>query len=223
MTKLIINLPFMGFYESGYDAELMDKFDSEIRFKSCAYESPDETLDESEISDVLHDCCDWRAMCQEVAKQYVGYFADYLWRETGLHLASLAFDEWISPREYNFTTDRIMASTRPSEVEQIYFEVKRENLADMIRERHTSKDGFVSFYSNNINKWLYKPIEEWDHNELGTLIRAFVEQELDADWEWDVIARMQDADVFSTAFQNGVDWGKFEEDLAKARKEKELT
>ncbi len=49
-----------------------------------------------------------------------------------------------------------------------------ETLVKLIRERFTSRDGFCSFYSNDIDEWKEKEVTEWDEIELGTLLDAWL-------------------------------------------------
>lgn len=66
-----------------------------------------------------------------------------------------------SPREYNFDTDRIFVTFEVHDYDAL---VKRLNelgslpeyrteLAAIIKKRHTSCDGFISFMSNDIEEW----------------------------------------------------------------------
>ena len=50
----------------------------------------------------------------------------------------------------------------------------KDNLELYIKERFASYNGFISFYSNDINEWLVKPFPEWDLNELSSLFCAYV-------------------------------------------------
>lgn len=85
---------------------------------------------------------------------------------------SLEWDSMTSPKEYNFQTDRIFAQISESDARKLFNMVDKERLANVIKERFTSYDGFISFYSNDLNEWLEKPLTEWDCNELGTLLLA---------------------------------------------------
>ena len=76
-------------------------------------------------------------------------------------------------------------------------------LRHAIKERFTSRSGFISSYPNNLEAWNSDPLT-WDHNELGTLLVALLSE--DENWERDIFETMQDRNVFDTAFDNCVNW-----------------
>lgn len=87
----------------------------------------------------------------------------------------LVFETMTSPREYNFQTDRLFADVPLKVMRELFKRSAADNhakLSHVIRQRFTSRDGFSSFYSNNLADWIAKPLREWDHNEFGTLIIA---------------------------------------------------
>lgn len=128
----------------------------------------------------------WRAVYTAYAKEYTENFA--------LHFGLDAlFTELVSPREYNFETDAICAAISEDSLLKVFKEVKREELEAKIKERFTSRSGFISFYSNNINTWDEDP-RNWDHNEIGTLLLAYVGDGFD---------QYQEFDLMDASFGNG--------------------
>ena len=89
---------------------------------------------------------------------------------------TITFKEEISPREYNYTTDRIFAEIEMTDevFESIRAKIKAEkNLFEKyLKDRHTSCSGFVSFYSNNYNEWADKTknFTEFDEIEFETVL-----------------------------------------------------
>lgn len=111
--------------------------------------------------------------------EYVAELADWL-GDTLDREVMAQFEEVSSPRFYNFETDRVFARISLTVLDEIARRlaadpVGREALRDTIEERHTSREGFVSLYSANPASadWR-KPVADMDHNELGTLLRAWV-------------------------------------------------
>jgi hypothetical protein len=49
-----------------------------------------------------------------------------------------------------------------------------ETLKNIIKRRFTSRDGFSSWYSNDIEEWKEKKIQDWNCVELGTLLDAWI-------------------------------------------------
>lgn len=151
MSDLVkIQIPFSGFYESihggegsNIDRALEDGFNYDY-----------ETQEEKEVPDIWGADYDYKAIELEYCKNYVEAFGDKF-------ELTLTFDEMTSPREYNFSTDRIFCLIPREQIDKIRKEVeKHEKYSAYIKDRFTSYDGFMSFYSND-----YKD-EEWTRETL---------------------------------------------------------
>ncbi len=97
-------------------------------------------------------------------------------------------------------------------------------LAQVIKERFTSRDGFLSGYRNELDSWLAKPLRDWDHNELGTLLIAAmrlanVDPEESETRNALYEATCGDEGAYQ-AWESCVDWPKFEAKRQEARAEK---
>lgn len=215
MTDHVATVPFPGFYCSIYSAELDHNEEREAERIS-----EDRGISEREAADILLDITDHAAAYLEVAKDYVEVFNNYLTKHMGWNLG-VTFESLQSPREYNFTTDRIFVNVSVETIQRLMDGANRPTLAGVIRERFTSRDGFISFYTTDLAEWLAKPIAEWDHNELGTLIFATVEEHLPEDWEFKVFSKLVDKETFFTAINSAVDWAKLDERLAELEEESE--
>ncbi len=163
--KRLIVIPFSGFYESSHDSMI----DQEI-----------ESLFQDDCGNV-HDMPDdfWynyngAEIRKAYAKDYTENFQDWLENECGIKI-KLEFESLQSPREYNFTTDRIFCYISKEDIAGLFQIADTEKLESIIKEEFTSRDGFSSSYSNLLLDWLEKPLMEWDHNELATLLRAAIE------------------------------------------------
>jgi hypothetical protein len=97
----------------------------------------------------------------------------------------LHFDELSSPRSYNFTTDRIFAKLSRDSVRKLYRAVDKALLDRVITARFTSYDGFSSFYAPNRAAW--GKLDDWDANQVGTILVALVLQSGRTDWEYEII------------------------------------
>lgn len=144
---------FPGFYESILD-DLMD------RTIEMEMEETGETYDQ------ITDRYSWKLATGAIAKAWVKAFS----KETGI---PMEFDEMVSPREYNFTTDRLFVRIPVDAIEKIAAEMDDKILRETIRTNHSSRSVFVSFYADDLDdpEW-QKPVREWDHNQLGTLLEA---------------------------------------------------
>jgi len=155
-------IPFSGFYYSWHDQELNYALESIFSDNNG---NPIPSLVEKAF-----DCVDWKACHVAYAEKYTENFADKF------SLSTLKFKELVSPKYYNFQTDRIFCDISLSEVTSIYSQVDKDLLKQYIKSRFTSRDGFISHYSNDIAEWP-KDLSQWDHNEVGTLIEAYVDSE----------------------------------------------
>ncbi|UYO47790.1 hypothetical protein KQX64_17680 [Rhodopseudomonas palustris] len=223
-VRVSVNLPFPGFYNSLYSGEIDDVEEGEAEnFAEYRQEEdgiPKELrLDQGKVSEILFDVTDYSAAYLALAKVYVGAFDYVVSEELGLPL-SLVWDGMTSPREYNFETDRVFCTIPLRVVEELFrrsAEAGHANLYAMIRKRFTSRSGFVSFYSNDLTDWLDKPLAEWDHNEVGTLLAASMKDPDDSDLAI-YYATVEDGGAY-TAWSNAVDWDAFDRKVAEAREE----
>lgn len=161
-------IPFSGFYESWHsgdiDQEIISYFDIEGRG------------DSSLVPDDIYMSFPYGDAYKRYAEEYAESFNNWFTSETGLSL-DLKFESLVSPREYNFTTDRIFCFITPEKKRELFNHVDKDKLRKVIKEHFTSRSGFSSFYSNDLDQWLLKPVEDWDHNQIGTLINAAMPEE----------------------------------------------
>lgn len=187
--KYETTIPFQGFYDSDWDAEI-----------DMVIEDLAEYLAETHTGDMMaaiYEHADFKSLRQRIAKQYAEQFAHAI----GLPLTYVEMD---SPKEYNFTTDRLfMAGTRAL-WRKLRKEVLSGDLHNHATERHTSRSGFISFYSPDTSTWGH--VDTWDLNQRGTLLRAWLETKgFDAkEIEADCLETMR----CNGAFQIDLDEGK---------------
>lgn len=151
-----LSMPFSGFYCSVHS----DAIDSELELRE----------ENGELVDV--ETYDYRAAFDYYARNYCERFSEWVTSTTGLQLG-LQFRELISPREYNFATDEIDATISDAAIAELYNKVTinySAKLDEVASQRHTSRDGFISFYSPNWREW--GAISEWDNVQLATLLEA---------------------------------------------------
>ena len=148
----ITKVPFQGFYNSIYS-----DYDYSI--------SEDSEYTDQEKENIL-DSIDHKATQENIAAAYTDEFSE-------LFKIPLEFESLTSPREYNFETDKIYAYIPISEVARLLSFTKPETLAETVKDRFTSRSGFISFYDNDVNTWNW---ENPDHNMIETLIMAYISE-----------------------------------------------
>ena len=165
-----INIPFAGLYESIHS----EVIDHELQSMLCENRG---------LNDYFYTNvdCNWGDIHNDYAENYCEDFA------IAFDL-DLKFEELVSPREYNFQTDRIFAQISEANIIMMFGAVDYTDLRDMVKERFTSCDGFISHYSPKLHMWDSNPLN-WDANQLGTLLIVYIAQEDRVDpWEYSIIA-----------------------------------
>lgn len=171
-------IPFSGFYESVHNLALDDALNSMFGTREAG--NPVEAFVAR-----ANDAMDWKAVHTEYAREYSEAFAS-------LVELDLKFEALESPREYNFTTDRIFCKITEYSLLKAYAIVDKAVLADVAKQRHTSHSGFSSFYDPGIETW--GEVLEWDLNQIGTLMQALAEDvrgEFDGWAEYDLMEYAQ--------------------------------
>lgn len=235
--RLLIKIPFPGFYDSWYSGEIDHVEEQEC--ENMAEESDHDSdgphqpkqlrLSADELQECFMDAADYGAMHRAIANQYVDEFDSIVSQALGLPLF-LEFEGMRSPREYNFETDRLFAHITPATIRALLDYVQAHDpdaLGKTVRDRHTSRSGFISFYSNDPEEWPAE-ILDWDHNQLETLLLAaisasgvFSESRRDDNaLDWKIYESMTDGEFFYDVFQDGIDWAKFEAKREELRDEK---
>ncbi len=158
MQTLLTTLPFAGFYGSQHDAEL--DYAMEAMF------SNDQGDPNPGLTERVCDACHWSGVHRAYAKEFAETFCE----EAGIHLTR--FESMDSPKFYNFETDRLFVELPLEEAQRLMRETSTDSLDQVAGERHTSRSGFISFYSPDWRSW--GDVGRWDHNQLQTLVEAYV-------------------------------------------------
>ena len=131
------------------------------------------------------------------AKAYCEAWCEQFIEETGIKL-EYDYETYVSPKYYNFESDRAFVYMTDASIKALYKASrlnKHVKLGERIKREFTSRDGFISGYSNDVNEWIVKPVMEWDHNELGTLLLAVLEitsPDWDDDYHFETYTLMED-------------------------------
>lgn len=158
----------------------MKKYEVLLNFFSGFYESIHDGVFDSEEEMIIedypgHTWDDFRFKYDRI--RYCRNYVSAISSEIGL---KLEFMELTSPREYNFSTDQISVYVDTKTLKKISSVLNSNTLKNIIKRRFTSRDGFMSWYSNDIEEWKEKKVQDWNCVELGTLLDAWlIENELD--------------------------------------------
>lgn len=186
----ITTVPFAGFYYSTHDEEL------DFALGQMMADDNGDPFGKGELEMHLSWACDWRKVHEKYAQAYVENFA----AEFGV---KLLYEQLISPREYNFTTDRIFAYIPLTEVRRLRHETDEKVLAEVVLEMFTSRSGFISSYPNRVECW--PALEKWDHNQIGALLAANVRQQHGGDLSQDQELGLMEQDRGNGMFDQWID------------------
>lgn len=174
MTRKEVFIPFCGFYESWVD----DIIDNCVEY-------------ELEYHELDFDQMNYEVDFEAIARNYVKLYSDELFEQldeegAARFMPDLYFERLISPREYNFETDRILCSfTVPRYNLRRIYDTLVGNAASLnrdIQKEFASRSGFASFYDDFAKGWKEKPLRDWDANELSVLMPDVVEPYIDEPW-----------------------------------------
>jgi hypothetical protein len=172
---MIIQIPFSGFYDSIHNSFIDDVLENQI-FTDYATGC----TNNDKLSFLAWDSIQWNELYLDYAKEYAALFAD----EFNINMQ---FESMTSPKEYNFTTDRIFCEISESEVLRLFNDTDKNILAKNARDTFTSRSGFISFYNPDYLTW--DDVLTWDCNQLHVLLDSYIDdsQYDDSGYEYSII------------------------------------
>lgn len=176
--KKSIEVPlFPGFYES----PLLSSDDSYYAIK----EELEYYHDEQGRTDLTEDDLDidYEAYEKDICEAYVEAF----FNEAPDFIKKAEFDEMVSPKYYNYSTDRTFANCEFAddwkEQMKAFMEENQEWLKERIWKEWSSRDGFISFIDNRLDDWYEHLFEEEDERYLSIMI-GYMMLKKDKDIAW---------------------------------------
>lgn len=83
------------------------------------------------------------------------------------------FEDLISPKEYNFKTDSINCEIKYNATKlQKYLDENIEAFTKYIKDAYTSRDGFSSWHSNDVNNWL--DVYNYGEHAAGSVLQFVI-------------------------------------------------
>lgn len=131
---------FEGFYQTIWDSAFEV---SDYEYRNEVVEDKDFTFDNDRYQ---------KAVCEAYTQQWERWLQQYVCKDIKLSFVGV----W-HPLAYNFSTDTIQAKIGLSDDAKneiiTKLENHREEIADWIKENHSSYDGFWSFLSDDLKDW----------------------------------------------------------------------
>lgn len=199
---LSLTVPFSGFYNSIWSEAL--RFYEEMVVNGLVVEEEDRDA----VFGALCDATEYQTAHSDVAKEYVAQFNHAFEAKTEIEI-NLRFETLASPREYNYTTDRIFAHIPVGRAHALFALSRNENhdsLRALVERDFTHRDGFVSHYSNDLDDWLEAPLAEWSPVQVGALLQAMAGDDAEAA----IFDIMQSKGLTERIFENSVNWALLE-------------
>ena len=181
MNKLESTIPFDGFYESFISDDIDHQIGQQIEWDSDTFD-----LNESEEEIIQNNylTVNTSYFYNQIAEDYTNFYIDALNERLEGFTLKATYKCFESPREYNFETDRIFIEIEENHaidfIEYIIKNYKKE-LEKKIRDRFTSRSGFISSYKNSLDLWI-DDYSEWDCNMIGTCFELFDLEEEDINY-----------------------------------------
>jgi hypothetical protein len=159
---------FDGFYNS------MLEFDYDM----CIYNIEEDRQEKGIIQKFDSDKIeiDYKSYCNDMSINAVQTIGEPL-LDMNL-IVSVEFENLYSPREYNFETDSINCIySITEENKKNILEYIKNNIDEFetyIKDRYTSRSGFMSFYSNDFRQWI-KEFESWNMEKIDHKFSSVLE------------------------------------------------
>ena len=181
MNKLESTIPFDGFYESSIGSDIDHQIGQQIEWDTDIY---DLNEDEQQVLEDSYLSINRSYFYNQIAEDYTNFYIDALNERLEGFTLKATYKCFESPREYNFETDRIFIEIEENHaIDFIKYIIKnyKKELEKKIKDRFTSRDGFISFYKNSLDLWI-DDYSEWDCNMIGTCFELFDLEEEDINY-----------------------------------------
>ena len=145
---------FTGFYSTLFE-DIIDSEEENIFEENESY-----TTDNVEF--------DYKTFKEDISKQCVGVFEDAFNRDMHTKL-SVSFESLFSPKFYNFENDSINVaiSLSQDDFDTIIATIKenKTEISEQLKERYSSREGFSSFHSTDLDEWIEDLTLEFETEE----------------------------------------------------------
>jgi hypothetical protein len=159
---------FPGFYGTIYETDNLE--DMELEYIN--EQRLEKGLDPVEWDSLDFDYNEYR---ERVSK---GFVMEIEYRINGIlgTKMSFVFEQLVSPKYYNFVNDSIdiQIKLEDEEIDKVkqYILDNKSDFEKYITEQYTSRDGFLSYYSNDVDVWVNEHFNEIETNShiFGALL-----------------------------------------------------
>lgn len=143
LNKIEIQLPFSGFYQSMHDYYIDNFIEHEVEYLESELNYTDDQIEV--IKDRFY-MMDYSPIRKAICEHYINAFNAVFYDEYNIHL-DLEYSQLISPRFYNFETDRLYAFVDESIYNDVVKLINKHDFKAMLKDRYSKRDGFTPFAS----------------------------------------------------------------------------
>ena len=174
--QILVQIPFGGFYCSIWGSEIDFIESTEIEHYNLEHNT-EKTWNDFEI--------DYETIRNEISKNYCHYWSQQLSQNVSFNIGEdlevyFNFESLVSPRYYNFETDRIFAYCDFEKFKELYDRLAKYGFKEWLFERMKPCSGFIPHYSNCLEDW--GDLENWDFNQYG-LFLEWLDGQYVEDWK----------------------------------------
>ena len=155
-NKIIIEIPFSGFYESIHDMYI----DNWIDYMTSGDEADYLGISQDELADRLY-MMDYSNIRKAICKHYIQAYNAVFYDEHNVHL-DLEFNAMTSPQFYNFETDRLYCTIDKDKFSEILSLLNDSKIQSVLSEKYKTRLGFIVFEST------LQAIQEKDYTKFSS-------------------------------------------------------
>lgn len=170
MKTIETRVPFSGFYHSFYESRIDDNLKDRIHHYCDNWDFHDFGI----LREIFHKYATFDDCRNAIAQEHCTAFFDIYKDEFGIDLKA-EYVEFTSPKYYNFETDKLYARVSLNALKELWNWHKQNDfvlLGQYIKERFTSRDGFISFITNDLQDWIESDWESFHQDQIMALIVA---------------------------------------------------
>lgn len=162
---------FHGYYDSLFDPEdNFVEYETNMSLEEKKEHYPavfNEGVTEDFFDEYFWECLTNRAAAMEAVSEYI---CEALKRIDPIGvIKAIEYESLSSPKFYNFSNDSINCKiTFDQKILQEYINENIEAFTKFIEDRYTSRDGFSSFHSNDVEDW--KNLDDLGEHSTGSVL-----------------------------------------------------
>ena len=221
MKMIETRVPFCGFYYSFYESRIDDNLKDRIHHYCDNWDFSDF----GKMGEIFDKYATFDDCRNAIAQEHCTAYFDFYKQEFGIDLKA-EYVEFTSPKYYNFETDKLYARVSLNALKELWHWHRQNDfiqLKEYIKERFTSRDGFISFISNDFQDWMDSDWESLHQDQIMALIVARDTNRDCYDTSINGMAENEVLDDGNGLFDCTLDFEKIKQEVLALKIERQLT